>query len=161
MKIERLIGIITILLQNKKILQAVILFDKSEKYRLVEEYGVNSFTETPEGNLRFSFSFTNQNYLLSWVLSFGKNAELMEPKELRPILQERLKNFRKVFLMVTYRYHVQYAMLSSCPVKVCCENNGKVHCGLCEAFPCDLLHQFSYDEAQGDNGKRIEQCRKW
>jgi hypothetical protein len=48
-----------------------------------------------------------------------------------------------------------------CPVKVCCENNRKAHCGLCEAFPCDLLHQFSYDEAQGDNGKRIEQCRKW
>ncbi|MDD4843106.1 MAG: YafY family protein [Anaerotignum sp.] len=72
-------------------LQAVILFDKSEKYRLVEEYGVDSFTETPEGSLLFSFPFTNQNYLLSWVLSFGENAELMEPKELRPILQERLK----------------------------------------------------------------------
>ncbi|MDR2719552.1 MAG: hypothetical protein LBC03_01950 [Nitrososphaerota archaeon] len=35
------------------------------------------------------------------------------------------------------------------------------HCGLCLDFPCDLLNQFSYDQEQGDNGKRIKQCRKW
>lgn len=49
----------------------------------------------------------------------------------------------------------------SCPVKACCEGRGLEHCGLCEAFPCQLLHQFSYDEEQGDGGKRIEQCRRW
>lgn len=72
-------------------IQAVLLFDKSEKYRLIEEYGVDSFVEMPEGKLRFSFSFTNQNYLLSWVLSFGEKAELIEPSELRPLIQIRLK----------------------------------------------------------------------
>lgn len=49
----------------------------------------------------------------------------------------------------------------SCSVKACCENKSKEHCGLCEAFHCDLLHQFSFDEKQGDDGKRIEQCKKW
>jgi hypothetical protein len=24
-----------------------------------------------------------------------------------------------------------------------------------------LLNQFAYDKEQGDDGKRIEQCRKW
>jgi hypothetical protein len=24
-----------------------------------------------------------------------------------------------------------------------------------------LLHQFAYDKEQGDNGKRIEQCKAW
>lgn len=48
-----------------------------------------------------------------------------------------------------------------CPVKLCCENKKQEHCGRCEGFPCDLLNQFSYDKEQGDNGKRIEQCRKW
>jgi hypothetical protein len=24
-----------------------------------------------------------------------------------------------------------------------------------------LLKQFAYDKEQGDDGKRIEQCRKW
>ena len=49
----------------------------------------------------------------------------------------------------------------SCPVKSCCESKGKAHCGLCDAFPCDVLKQFSYDEKQGDDGKRIKQCQIW
>lgn len=49
----------------------------------------------------------------------------------------------------------------SCPVKSCCEGRSLTHCGMCENFPCDLLKQFAYDKEQGDDGKRIEQCRKW
>ena len=48
-----------------------------------------------------------------------------------------------------------------CPVKSCCENKNLEHCGKCEVFPCELLTQFAYDKEQGDNGKRIEQCKKW
>ena len=49
----------------------------------------------------------------------------------------------------------------SCPVKSCCEEKGHAHCGQCPAFPCEVLHQFAYDPKQGDDGLRIEQCRKW
>ena len=49
----------------------------------------------------------------------------------------------------------------ACPVKACCENKGLAHCGECNEFPCALLNQFSYDKKQGDNGKRIEQCKIW
>lgn len=48
-----------------------------------------------------------------------------------------------------------------CPVKNCCEEKELEHCGLCSDFPCDLLNQFAYDKDQGDDGKRIEQCKKW
>lgn len=48
-----------------------------------------------------------------------------------------------------------------CSVKECCEKRGLEHCGSCEIFPCALLHEFAYDESQGDNGKRIEQCKQW
>lgn len=48
-----------------------------------------------------------------------------------------------------------------CPIKKCCEDKEKLHCGQCESFPCDILNQFAYDKKQGDDGKRIEQCRKW
>lgn len=49
----------------------------------------------------------------------------------------------------------------SCPVKNCCEQKLLEHCGECNGFPCDLLKQFSYDKEEGDDGKRIEQCKKW
>ncbi len=49
----------------------------------------------------------------------------------------------------------------NCPIKTCCEERQYEHCGQCEEFPCALLKQFAYDKEQGDNGKRIEQCRDW
>lgn len=49
----------------------------------------------------------------------------------------------------------------SCPVKSSCEDKGYEHCGKCEQFPCKVLNDFAYDEKQGDNGKRIEQCKLW
>ena len=48
-----------------------------------------------------------------------------------------------------------------CPVKSCCESKSLNNCGECTEFPCQLLHDFSYDKEQGDDGKRIEQCRLW
>ena len=48
-----------------------------------------------------------------------------------------------------------------CPVKACCESKKLENCGLCSNFPCQLLNKFAYDKEQGDNGKRIEQCRAW
>ena len=49
----------------------------------------------------------------------------------------------------------------SCPVKSCCESRGLSNCGECGDFPCDLLNRFAYDPEQGDDGLRIEQCKKW
>ncbi len=49
----------------------------------------------------------------------------------------------------------------NCPVKTCCEEKKIMHCGECSEFPCNLLKSFSYDEKEGDDGKRIKQCEKW
>lgn len=49
----------------------------------------------------------------------------------------------------------------SCPIKSCCEAKKHSHCGECEEFVCSLLHAFAYDVKQGDNGSRLENCRKW
>lgn len=49
----------------------------------------------------------------------------------------------------------------SCPVKACCEARGLPNCGRCDEFPCELLVQFAFDENQGDDGRRIEQCKAW
>lgn len=49
----------------------------------------------------------------------------------------------------------------SCPVKSCCEGKKLAHCGECDAFPCELLQTFAFDPEQGDDGRRIDQCRDW
>lgn len=63
--------------------QVTILFDPACRWRLVEEYGVDCFTSEPDGTLRFTGGFPDADSVLSWVLTFGDKAELLEPEELR------------------------------------------------------------------------------
>lgn len=50
---------------------------------------------------------------------------------------------------------------NECPVKSCCEEKEQAHCGDCSEFVCSQLHSFAFDAENGDNGVRIEQCKKW
>lgn len=50
---------------------------------------------------------------------------------------------------------------AACPVKDCCEERKLKCCGECSDFPCELLKSFAYDQENGDNGLRIENCQKW
>lgn len=53
------------------------------KWRLIEEYGPESFTIQSDGTLMFSFGFTDKASIVGWIVSFGEGAELLEPEELR------------------------------------------------------------------------------
>ena len=57
----------------------VALFDPSEKHRLIDAYGPNSYQETAEG-LRFEISFTKRDYILTWLLGFGGKVRVVEPR---------------------------------------------------------------------------------
>lgn len=76
----------------------VAIFDADVKYRLIEEYGHNFYTELPDGRLRFEYKFTNKEYFLGWLLGFGEKVELIEPSELREELKIRLENTIKKYL---------------------------------------------------------------
>jgi len=62
--------------------EAQVLFDPSFRYRLIEDYGFKSFTETEDGRLLFSVGYTNKDYILSWILAFGDRAQVISPPEL-------------------------------------------------------------------------------
>ena len=61
----------------------VVRISRKSRWRLVEEYGSGCYEETPDGDCLFSTSFTDREHLLSWILSFRGDAELLEPQELR------------------------------------------------------------------------------
>lgn len=51
-----------------------------------------------------------------------------------------------------------------CPIALCCQDKGLVHCGECDIIPCDKLFAYSYlDPENGDKpqGARVAVCRKW
>ena len=43
--------------------------------------------EREDGKLLFRFGFTDEDHTLRWLLTFGDQVVLLEPKELRPRLQ--------------------------------------------------------------------------
>ncbi len=71
--------------------QVTVLFDPAWRWRLVEEYGADRLTEAPDGRLRFTGGFPDADSVLSWVLTFGAGAELVEPEDLRQKLADTLR----------------------------------------------------------------------
>lgn len=66
------------------------LFEPEMKWRLVEEYGQDSFMEQEDGRLKFSFGFADKDSLFGWLLSFGDRVELIKPEELRRELSDMM-----------------------------------------------------------------------
>jgi len=59
----------------------VAIFDPSVRYRLIEAYGLDCYTETPEG-LRLETGFTNRDYVIGWLLGFGSKVKVLEPVDI-------------------------------------------------------------------------------
>lgn len=68
------------------------------KWRLIEEYGPDSFTIQPDGTLLFSFGFADKTSVVGWIASFGDGAELLEPAELRKDVLAFAEGIRKNYL---------------------------------------------------------------
>lgn len=68
------------------------------KWRLVEEFGPESFIEQSDGTLLFSFGFTDKTSIIGWIASFGDGAELLEPSELRQDIWAFAEGIRKKYL---------------------------------------------------------------
>lgn len=68
--------------------QVKILFTADCKWRLIEEYGKDSFKEQSDGKLLFVCGFTDKEEMFRWILTFGEKAELVEPAELRQELAQ-------------------------------------------------------------------------
>ena len=69
-------------------LQAAVRFAPSARWRLVDEYGADSFQVQPDGGLLFERSFPGQEELVRWALSFGDAAEILSPAGARRALAD-------------------------------------------------------------------------
>ena len=72
------------------------LFEESERYRLVEEYGPDCCRETQDG-LLLERDFASYSNMREWVLSFGGRAEVLEPEELRADLLRQAEVMAKKY----------------------------------------------------------------
>ena len=88
-------------LSNEKIFPGGIkvkaLFTLNMKWRLVEEFGPNCFTETDDGRLVFSADYTDMDNLVTWLMTFGAKVEVLEPEEVRDIIRRNAEEILKIY----------------------------------------------------------------
>lgn len=74
------------------------LFRPEYKWKLVEEYGGNCYTEQEDGRLLFQTNtFANKDYLIDWIFSFRDGVELIEPEQVRIEIKEVLEAMRDIY----------------------------------------------------------------
>lgn len=73
------------------------LFDPDQKWRLIEEFGPESFRETEDGRLLFTADYTDLDSLTSWIMTFGDKAELLEPAEAREGVTRTVKRMAEIY----------------------------------------------------------------
>jgi predicted DNA-binding transcriptional regulator YafY len=73
------------------------LFAPEVKWRVIEEFGVGSYTEMKDGRILLEKEYTNMDQMISWILSFGDKVEVIEPKEVREQITNIAEKMRKVY----------------------------------------------------------------
>ncbi len=88
-------------LSNEKIfpgsVHVRVLFDASVKWRLVDEFGPDCFKETDEGRLLFTADYTDMDNLVTWLMTFGEKAEVLEPSEARDRIRKTVHEMKKIY----------------------------------------------------------------
>ena len=73
------------------------VYDASVKYRLVEEYGPNSFIEQEDGTLYTEWGFTKTEAAVEWFLSFGNKVKVLGPQELVELMKTTLDSIKNLY----------------------------------------------------------------
>ena len=88
-------------LANEKIFPGGIkvkaLFEPDQKWRLVEEFGPKCFTESDDGRLLFTADYTDLDNLITWLITFGDKAEVLEPREARDKIAQMVKRMSMIY----------------------------------------------------------------
>lgn len=69
-------------------------FDGTMKWRLIEEFGIGSFTESDDGRLTMTISWSDKASLFSWLLGFRDHVRILEPLEYRSDFLELLDRIK-------------------------------------------------------------------
>lgn len=76
---------------------AKVRFDKSVKWRLVDEFGAECLSEDEDGSVTLEFTWSDVPSFYSYILGFREAAEILEPEEYRQGMAELLKKISEKY----------------------------------------------------------------
>lgn len=68
------------------------IFTETERHRLIDEYGRDSYVPCESGGLLFEWDFAGYQNMRQWILSFGDQVRVLEPEELRTDIRRQYEN---------------------------------------------------------------------
>lgn len=78
-------------------IEAVVKFDSSVKWRIIDEFGTELTETDNEGNILLQFTWSDIPSFYQYILTFGDKAEIISPKEYRTeftrLLNETLNKY--------------------------------------------------------------------
>ena len=72
-----------------------VLFRPDVKWRLVEEFGPECFTEEEDGRLLFTADYTDRENFITWIMTFGEKAQVLEPADIRKEILQTAEGMKK------------------------------------------------------------------
>lgn len=88
-------------LSNEKVfpdeIKAKVLFEPDQKWRLIEEFGSECFIVNDDGRLLFTADYTDMDHLITWLMTFGDKAEVLEPREARTRMAQMVRNMTMIY----------------------------------------------------------------
>lgn len=73
------------------------LFSPGMKWRLIESFGIHSYIQREDGKLLFEEEYTNEDCLISWLMGFGDQVEVLEPESVRDKLCHMAENMIRLY----------------------------------------------------------------
>lgn len=74
-----------------------VLFSPDMKWRLIEDFGPDCFTEADDGRLLFTADYADMENLVTWLMTFGAKAEVLEPAEARDIIRRNAEETLQLY----------------------------------------------------------------
>lgn len=73
------------------------IFKQDMKWRLIDDYGTDSFNELDDGRLLFTRGCSDKYNLFTWLLTFGTSVELLEPENLRSEFSDLAQKISEIY----------------------------------------------------------------
>lgn len=78
-------------------IMAEVLFDKSVKWRLADEFGSEMLRENSDGSICMTFTWSDVQSFYQYILTYGDKAEIISPEEYRKEFSGLLKKISDIY----------------------------------------------------------------
>jgi predicted DNA-binding transcriptional regulator YafY len=74
-----------------------MLIDRSQEYKIVDQYGTDSYEITEDNRIKFQLVYTNHHYAMEFILGFGDKVYVVSPDSIIGELKRNSKNILNMY----------------------------------------------------------------